>query len=309
MRVTQRIMVNNYLNNLSKNYKAMGKLQEQLSTGHKVSRPSDNPFVVTRTMELKASIAANERYKQNIEEAIGWTDTEEMALGQMNDVLQKVRELTVQGTTGTNSEEDKRAVTAQLKQLKEQLVEIANTSYDGRYVFSGQKTTEKPFSINDATGDVIYSGASEGLKKELAPGVIMDIGINGGNFFKEKYNDPNVTGSTDPSGKGIFSTIDSIITALEDPNGNASSLLGDLDNNMENISTIRSECGAGQKRLEDMHAKNDSETFNMTTLLAKTYDVDFPETYMQAKVMESVYQASLNVGARVLQPSILDFLR
>lgn len=308
MRVTQRIMVNNYLNNLSKNYKTLGKLQEQLSTGHKVSRPSDNPFVVTRTMELKASIAANERYKQNIEEAIGWTDTQEVALGQINDVLQKVRELTVQGATGTNSEASKNAISSQIKQLKEQMVEIVNTSYDGRYVFSGQKTTEKPFTINAPNGDVTYNGSDVGLKKELAPGVIMDIGINGGNFFKENYNDADVTGKVDPTGKGIFSTIDKIIKSLEN-NGDTSSLLGDLDKNMENITTIRTECGAMQNRLSDMHDKNDSETFNMTGLLAKTYDIDLPETYMQAKVMESVYQASLNVGARILQPSILDYLR
>ncbi|KMT21688.1 flagellar hook-associated protein FlgL [Clostridium cylindrosporum] len=320
MRVTQRAMVSNYLHNLNKNYKAMGSIQQQLATGHKVSKPSDNPFIVTRTMELKASIAANERYKQNIEEGIGWTDTQEMALGQINDVLQKVRELTVQGATGTNAESDKQAISSQLKQLKEQLVEIANTSYDGRYIFSGQRTTEKPFIISDGNlkdekgnavpkGGVLYMGSNEGLVKELSPGVSLDIGVNGQDFFKEEYTSNSST-TTSTDNKGIFATIDNIIDSLGSaPTQTTTSLLGALDKNMENISTIRSECGARQNRLEDMNNKNDSETYNMTTLLAKTYDIDLAETYTEAKVLESVYQASLNVGARVLQPSILDFLR
>ncbi|MEF9934244.1 MAG: flagellar hook-associated protein FlgL [Clostridium sp.] len=321
MRVTNRVMINNYLHNLSRNQQAMGKLQMQLSTGHKVSRPSDDPFVVTRTMELKSSIAANERYKQNIEEARGWTDTQEMALGQMNDVLHKVRELTVQASNdGALSDADKKAISTQLQQLKEQLVEIGNTSYDGRYVFSGQKTTEKPFEIfNDPTnaanpnnGKVVYKGSNAGLDKELAPGVSLDIGIAGSELFKDKYtsNTPNPPTPPNPfvDNVGIFSTIDELINSIEN-GGDTSALLGKLDENIENITTIRGASGARQNRLEDMHAKNESETFNMTTLLSKTYDIDVAEKYMEAKVMESVFQASLNVGAMVMQPSILDFLR
>ncbi|MEG0371068.1 MAG: flagellar hook-associated protein FlgL [Clostridium sp.] len=324
MRITQRVMVNNFIHNLNRNNKAKVDVQMQLTTGHKVSRPSDDPFVVTRTMELKASIAANERYKQNIEEGTGWTDTQEMAMGQVNDVLQKVRELTVKGANGTLADADKQAITSQLTQLKEQLVEIANTSYDGRYILSGQKTTEKPFVISDGVitdaggnlipkGTVVYKGSNEGLSKELAPGVSIDIGINGADFFKGKYTDPAVTAKQDSN--GMFSTIDKIISSLggtpttPPTTQTTSELIGTLDGNRENIATIRSECGARQNRLEDMGAKNDSETFNMTTLLSKTYDIDVAEKYMESKVLESVYQASLNVGARVLQPSILDFLR
>ncbi|MEF9951647.1 MAG: flagellar hook-associated protein FlgL [Clostridium sp.] len=318
MRITNRVMVNNYLHNLNRNYTEMGKLQMQLSTGQKVSRPSDDPFVVTRTMELKSSIAANERYKQNIEEARGWTDTEEMALGQMNDVLQKVRELTVKASNdGALSDADKNAISTQLQQLKEQLVEIGNTSYDGRYVFSGQATTQKPFEIfkdpkdpnNPNNGKVIYKGSNAGLDKELAPGVSLDIGISGSEFFKDKYTS-SVPGVTDPyiDNSGIFSTIDKLIASI-DGGGDTSGLIGALDANIENITTIRSASGARQNRLEDMHAKNGSETFNMTTLLSKTYDIDVAEKFMEAKVMESVFQASLKVGSMVMQSSILDFLR
>ncbi len=312
MRITQGMMVNNYLHNLNKNYTNLGKLQMQLSTGHKVSKPSDNPFVVTRTMELKSSIAANERFKKNIEEAKGWVDTQEMALGQINDALQKARELTVQGATGSLSESDKLAVAEQIKQIREQIVDIANTSYDGRYIFSGTNTTTKPFEITE-DGKVQYNGSTEELDKELSQGVSLNIGISGKDFFKANYTqkDPNAS-STDT--EGIFFTLNNIIASLEgkptNPEGQStSSLLGVLDNNMENISTIRSDTGAIQNRIEDMYNKNESETFNMTTLLANTYDVDLAETYMQTKVLESIYQASLNVGARVLQPSILDFLR
>ncbi|WDC83923.1 hypothetical protein PL321_16140 [Caloramator sp. mosi_1] len=98
------------MNNVRVNLEEMQKLQNQLSSGHTVQKPSDDPFKVARTMELKASIEANERYKKNIEEGIGWLDTVDVALGQIGDALQTVREKVIQSGNGGYTETEMHAL-------------------------------------------------------------------------------------------------------------------------------------------------------------------------------------------------------
>ncbi|MBZ4663105.1 MAG: flgL [Caloramator sp.] len=299
MRITNKVLSKNFLNNVRINLEEMQKLQNQLSSGHEVQKPSDDPFKVARTMELKASIAANERYKKNIEEGIGWLDTVDVALGQIGDALQTVREKIIQSGNGGYTETEMHALKKHIEQLKDQIMQIGNTSYDGRYIFGGDNTTEPPF-VKDASGNVLYKGSTNGLKKEMSFGVYIDVSVKGSDF--------NETGSNSQGEVGLFKVITDIVNKLNN-NQSAADELGNLDKEMDNILKIRAEVGAKQKRLEDMMQKNDMETFNMTQLLAKTYDIDIAQKVMEYKVMESVYQASLQTGAKILQPSLLDFLR
>ncbi|EYE88776.1 flagellin [Fervidicella metallireducens AeB] len=297
MRITNKVLVRGYLGDLSRNLEGMRKYEDQLSSGHEIRRPSDDPFRVARTMELTSSIAANERYGKNIEEGLGWVNTIDTALGQIGDSLQTVREKMI-AAGGAYSKDEREAVYKHVKQIKEQIVQIANSAYDGRYVFAGDKTTEPPFQLND-DGTVLYKGSKEGLIKEMSPGVKMDIGISGSVFS----NDPSVS-----SEGNIFKVITDVLDKLKN-NESPADLLGDFDKQFNEILRLRADIGAKQNRLGDMKEKNESENFNMTELLSKTYDIDVAKKYMEFKVMESVYQASLNVGTKILQPSMLDYLR
>ncbi|SEF99838.1 flagellar hook-associated protein 3 FlgL [Caloramator fervidus] len=297
MRITHKVLSQNFLANLRVNLENMQKYQNQLSSGHEVQKPSDDPFKVARTMELKASIAANERYHTNIQEGIDWLNTIDVALGQIGDALQTVREKTIQGGNGAYTKEERLAIAKHIRQLKEHIMQIGNTSYDGRYVFGGDKTTNPPFKME---GDkVIYVGSDNGLYKEMANGVIIDISVKGSSFANEAKNQ---------SEAGVFKTLSKIIEKLENDE-DPSMLLGELDEHFNEILRLRADAGARQKRLEDMLSKNETETFNMTELLSKTYDIDVAKKVMEYKVMESVYTASLQTGAKILQPSLLDFLR
>jgi flagellar hook-associated protein 3 FlgL len=302
MRITNKVMVKGYLSNLRTNLEEMRKKQEQLSSGHQVQRPSDDPFRVARTMELTASIGMNERYGKNIDEGLGWVNTIDSALGQIGDAIQTIREKTVAGGNGSYTEDERKALATHIQQLKEQIAHTANSSYDGRYVLAGDKTTEPPFKLKgDAT--VVYQGSSNGLNKEMSPGVTMDIAVLGSSFSNNPVAPPS-----EPSENGLFKVISDIVNKLN-LNESPSDELDNLDKELNSILRIRAEVGAKQKRLEDMKSKSELESFNMTELLSKTYDVDLAQVVMEAKVMESIYTASLNVGARVLQPSLLDFLR
>lgn len=296
MRITNRVLSKGYLNDLNRNLENMRKYQEQLSSGKEIRRPSDDPFKVARSMELNSSLMGNERYQKNIDEALGWLQSTDTALGQANDVLQNIRELVVYSSNGVHSDTEKETFKNTIQQYKEQLVEVANTSFDGRYVFNGDKTTEIPFTMSGTT--VTYDGTNtNGLKKEFAPGIVLDIGITSNNFSK-------TSGLADD----VFETIDKVIYNLENdisPTG----LLNDIDKHIDNMLVSRGIVGARVNRLESMDKKNEEENFNMTELLSKTEDIDFAEKIMEYSVLESVYTASLQTGAKILQPSLLDFLR
>lgn len=291
MRITNKVLSQGYLTDLNRNLQNMRTLQEQLSTGKEIRRPSDNPFKVARSMELNTSLKSNERYQENIDEAIGWLETADSALGQFGDVLQRIRELTIAGGNAAYSATEKSAVKMELEQLKDQLIQIGNTAYDGRYIFNGDETTQVPF---DSNGDILFP-STNGLKKEFAPGIVINIGITSTSL------------SNDSAPNNVFETVQNIINDLDadkSPVNNLDELLKHIDNVLE----IRGESGARVNRLETMSEKTTEENFNMTELLSKTEDIDFAQKMMEYSVMESVYTASLQTGARILQPSLLDFL-
>lgn len=292
MRITNRVLSKSYLTDLNRNLNNMKKYQEQLSSGKEIRRPSDNPFKVARSMELNTSLRANERYQENIDEATGWLDSTDAALGQFNDVLQRIKELTIQGGNAAYDSTERAAIKDEIVQLEGQLVDIGNTAFDGRYIFNGDATTEIPFA---ADGTLIKTSVN-GLKKEFAPGIVLDIATTGSRL------------STNSDGKNVFGTIQDIIGAL-DSNSSPTGFLDDISSHIDNVLKLRGEVGAKSNRLDTMSKKTTEENFNMTELLSKTEDIDFAEKIMEYSVMQSVYTASLQTGAKILQPSLIDFLR
>lgn len=293
MRITEKMLTRTYLSDLSNNLETMKKLQEQMSTGKEINRPSDDPFKYARSLELNSSITANERYESNIEEGTEWLKTTDSTLGELNTVLQRARELTVQASNGSNSATERNSIEQEISQLKDEAVQICNTTFNGKYLFGGDKTITQPFE-KDASGNVLYKGSNTGRKIEFAQGVIMDVATLGS----------DISGTVSPN---IFETLDNIINNL---NSNTSSgdNLDDLDTNINNIINLRAVAGAKENRLDSMKTKNEDENLNMTELLSKTEDIDVAQKYTEYSTAENVYTSCLKTGAKILQPSLLDFL-
>ncbi|RBP46778.1 flagellar hook-associated protein FlgL [Garciella nitratireducens] len=303
MRVTNQGMLNNYLNNLNRNLTQMSKYQNQLSSGKEMSRPSDDPFAVTKAMSLTTTIHQNQQYLRNIEDSMGWVDMTDSTLGNLGDVLNRIRELVVQGANGPLSDTDRGAVQDEVEQLVDQIAQIGNSNYDGRYIFGGQATTQPPFKVGEY--GLEYNGANEDqnqmLVREISPNVTMEINVPGNWIIQGRNQEIPID---------LPTTLNSIVDALEmgDTKRLGGELLQQLDKHMDNILSIRSEMGAKYNRLEAAQSKNQYETLNMTKLLSKTEDIDFAEKIMQYMNMQSVYMASLATGAKILQPTLLDFL-
>lgn len=159
------------------------KTSEQVSTGKKVNRPSDDPVAAARILKLNQEVARIEQYQRNAGLAENRLEQEESALSSMTDVLQRVRELTVQAGNATLSAEDRQSIAAELRQRLDQLANQANArDASGEYIFSGFQGETEAFGKN-ISGHYVYQGDEGQRKLEIDEGVSVAISDHGKGLF------------------------------------------------------------------------------------------------------------------------------
>ncbi|MFE4239553.1 flagellar hook-associated protein FlgL [Peribacillus butanolivorans] len=292
MRVTQSMLTNNMLSNLSRSYEKMGKLQEQVSSQKKFSKPSDNPVAAMMGMGYRTNLNQIQQYTSNISEATNWIDSTDDAISEAVSVLQRIRELTVQGSNGTYDGEQFESVSEEIKQLKEHLVSIGDTQIGGKYIFNGQNTNVKPSSVKDGDGNILYGTGAINL--EVFSGINIQINTDGSKIFGDAL--------------AIGGSIDQTIDALEN-GGDVSSTLEGIDETINTFLAMQAQVGARQNRIELMTDRLKQQEVFATEILSKNEDVDIEKAIMDLTTQESIHSAALSVGARIIQPSLLDFLR
>lgn len=293
MRVTQSMLTNNMLTNLSSSYEKLGKLQEQVSSQKKFSKPSDDPVAAMMGMGYRTNLNQIQQYKSNISEAENWIDSTDDAITEAVSALQRIREITVQGSNGTYEENQKSNIAEEIKQLKEHLVSIGDTQIGGKYIFNGQNTNVKPSDSLDATTGKITYG-SEPISLEVFSGISIQINTDGSKVFGDAL-------AKDGS---IQKTID----ALEG-NGDVGAMLAELDKTIDSFLATQAQVGARQNRIDLMTDRLSQQEVFATEILSKNEDVDIEKAIMNLTTQESVHSASLSIGAKIMQPSLLDFLR
>ena len=292
MRVTQSMLTNNMLSNLSRSYEKMGKLQEQVSSQKKFSKPSDNPVAAMMGMGYRINLNQIQQYTSNISEATNWIDSSDDAISEAVSVLQRIRELTVQGSNGTYDGEQFESVSEEIKQLKEHLVSIGDTQIGGKYIFNGQNTNVKPSSVKDGDGNILYGTGAINL--EVFSGITIQNNTDGSKLFGDAL--------------AIGGSIDQTIDALEN-GGDVSSTLEGIDETINTFLAMQAQVGARQNRIELMTDRLKQQEVFATEILSKNEDVDIEKAIMDLTTQESIHSAALSVGARIIQPSLLDFLR
>ena len=145
MRVTNRMLINNMVNNIGSNLRRMEKYQNRLTTGKKINVPSDDPVVAARALKLRTDVSRLKQYDRNVKDAMSWMEITESALGNMTEIFHRARVLAVQGANGPTTPEDTQKIAEEVKQLKHQLIQVGNSTYSGRHIFSGFKTDQKLF--------------------------------------------------------------------------------------------------------------------------------------------------------------------
>ncbi|WP_163099298.1 flagellar hook-associated protein FlgL [Peribacillus alkalitolerans] len=295
MRVTQSMLSSNSLRELSKSYDRMGIYQEQLATGKKITKPSEDPVVAMKGMMYRTNLREVEQYKRNLSELYLWMDNTEAGMEQANNGIQRIRELVVQGKNGSNSPEDRQAIAREVEQLKKDLVSVANSKVAGRYIYNGTNISTPPVTDSvPGQAPTVDANTSDYLI-EISRGIKLKANVTTENVFNQKLFD-TVQGIQDSlDGKTDISQLDS--------------LLGDLDDIADRFSGERSELGARYNRLEMVETRIDTQEVMANRILSDNEDADVERVITDLKIQESVHRAALSVGARIIQPTLMDFLR
>jgi flagellar hook-associated protein 3 FlgL len=264
----------------------MGKLQDQLGSKSKITRPSDDPVVAMLSLGYRDNLNKVQQYSRNISEANNWLDSTDDAISQGVKVLQRIRELTVQASTGTYEQSQRGAIAVEVDQLKEQLETIAKTQVGGKYIFNGENTNKAPAAGNFSDGDI---------ELEIFDGIKLNVNTKGSELFKS-----------------VFNTLDFLKSKLEDKTSSESDISGFLDtidSEIDHFLKIQADVGAKQNRVEMMEDRLSSQEIIATEIMSKNEDVEIEKVITDLITQESIQRAALSVGARIIQPSLIDFLR
>lgn len=300
-RITQGNMSRTTLSNINLNLKKMQEIQEKLSTGKQINRPSDNPSGMRKVLGLKAEELKFQQFSDNTEIAKERMNYTFNSLENIQDVLSKIKELGIQASNDTIGQSEREIIAGELNELLESVLQFTNAENDGRYIFAGTKTTTSPFSATrDSAGrisSVTYEGNNEEIDYQIGPNTYIAINTPGEMIFQDN---------------GLFSTLISMRDALASNAFDSSAFLDsrkNLDVAMDALSAEITRYGAKTNRLELTSQSLENLQITLKELISYTEDADVATLIMNLKEQENILQSSLETGARIIQPTLLDFLR
>lgn len=284
----------------------MSKYQNMLDSGSVISRPSDDPVVAVKGMSYRVELDKNEQYTRNIREAHTWLDSTDEALDQVGSALKRVKELIVQAANDTNTTEDRQKINAEIKQIQEQLRDVANTKVGDNYIFSGTHTSQPLYDENGQNAAITTAGAAGEIKINVFDGISMNINTPGQDLFKDVDTFMTRIETILQSDATSEEISDALGLEMSDAGGNN---IPALDALYEKTLTLRADVGARQNRVEMMENRLDLQNVNVTKQMSENEDTDYAETITQMVTQESIHQAALSVGAKIIQQTLVDFIR
>jgi len=299
MRITNNVLARSLLYNLNNAQQTMYKLENQLSSGLKITKPSDNPVAMENALRYKSTIAHVNQWKANAAEGLAYLETADDTMATISDVLKRAKELALQGANGSVNEKDREKIAIEIGQLKEQLMELANTRVGNKYIFAGTKNVE-PYPKGGNT----WLGSDDIMKFPVGSALSLEISVNGRGLF-------GVTEEADGTTKvEMFQVLEDLKLALENSDeGALQQSLAAIDAQLDKVLDYRAQVGAKQNRMEAIHQQLDDTAANLSEFLAETLYADVAEVLVKFKTQENVYNAALAVGAQIIQPSLVDFMR
>jgi len=411
MRVSSDMSGENLINAMRRNAERMLDIQENVASGRKNRIPRQSPIEVSHSIVYNRVLFELEQFEKNIEDGKSRLAAADSALGAATDILQRIRELGVQGANGIYSKEDRAKIAAEIEKLLEELIAAANSKYKGKAVFGGNDTLEDPFKVHktfskhagqEVVERVDYIGDIGGQSREIDRGEVVSVNVPGNEAFwaenaslfssvnasdyivpkdslsrlngvqinfkagdniemivnrinsapipvRASVNRMNggiiletssareiwvedieggsvmqdigvVSGKMPPRnlsptarafGGTVFEMVKRLRDSLymDDVQDVGSRALGGIDLALENILKYRAELGSVSSRLDIAQKRIIQDRTNMEEVLSRNEDVDLAEAITNLRMLELAHRSALGVSARIIQPTLLDFLR
>jgi len=275
----------------------------QLSTGSKVSKPSDDPLAASQAVLVRQAQSENSQFSVARTFANQSMSQEESILSSVTSTIQDAQTLIVQAGDGSLSDDDRSSLATKLESLKSQLVNMANsTDGNGRYIFAGYKSDTAPYTQDPTTGAVTYSGGDTAITQQVDASRTMTINHTGNQIFNSLTGDAKKEPDGTTGESDIFKTIDGALTALKTPSADYTSdteysdaidkANRGLSNSLNNVLSVRSELGTQMSELDSLDTLGDNRDVTNSTKLSNLVDTEWTSAISTYTLQQVSLQAS-----------------
>ena len=289
-RISDLSLSQNAIHYLQSSLSQVATLQTQASTGKKLTKPSDSPVDMGQSLQLRGGLNRNTQIAKNISDAQGWLGTADGTLGSVVDQLRQVNTLVLQAANGSNDQSARDALANQIDQIRQGLIGLANTQYNNRPLFGG--TASGTAAYNSAGS---YVGTSAAVQRTIAPGVQVQVNVNGDSVFG-------------PPGNDVFATLTNLSNAIHG-NQSLDTLSAQLKSQTQTVLTAQAQVGATYARVDATKSQNTTNASTMQQNLSNVEDADLTQVLMNLQAQQMTYQAALAAAAKAIQPSLAAFLQ
>lgn len=296
LRITQNSMNRTQMDGLNTSLGRLQKTQEQLTTGKRISRPSDDPVGTVSALRFRSQQSQIDQFGENITDGLARLTTADNALTSTLNMVQRVRTLAVAAANGTNGPQQREAYAKEIREIRAGIIQQANAQYADQPVFGG--TTPGDHAFDPTTGTFVGNSFSVVRQVTDAPGDAgqVNVAVNGVNAFGTTLQDGGA--------------LDALAKAIESGDqAGMSAGIGAVDNMQNDMLDVASTVGARVNRLKGLEELNGRSSDSIAGALSKVEDTDFQKAAMDMAIQSASYQAALAASAKIIQPSLMDFLR
>jgi flagellar hook-associated protein 3 FlgL len=309
MRITQNMMSNLFVRNIQKQTEAMLQRQEQIVTQKRINRPSDDPSGMARVLDGRSTSAAIDQYVENIKQGKTRLEFNEETLTQVDDLVQQARKLAETNSGAEVTTEQRQLAAENVKEIYDQVMQLANSRFGGRYMFAGYQTDTAPFTRdadpNDPTDDyaATYNGDAGSFQIPIADNVKVSVDADGRNYFQDGA----------PGGVKIFDQLRNLINGLQNADLTAGTAqiqatVDPLENAHVQIMNKRSEAAPKLYRLEASEQYWTNFKTRVQDAIGRDEDADITRVAVELSNLQTAYETSMAAAARIIQRGLVDFL-
>lgn len=308
-RVANSQLYDRGVSNIQNNLSFIADLQNKIASGRRIEKPSEDPVGATQLLGLLSEDTQSEQYIKNIEEGLSEISLTDNALGTVGDIAQRARELAVRASNAAVSQSQLSGFSSEVEGLISQLVSAGNTTYGGRYIFSGFKTDTAPFSLNTTTGTVTFSGSptTENYERtvQTAKGTKIAINVNG----EDVLGNVTVSGST-VTGSGLLYNLTVLKKAMDSADyTTVRSSIDQIQGSLQDILEKQSDLAGRYNELEMTKNRIEDRRVLQTQSIATLQNVDLPKAISDLNFQQNIYEGSLSILQRILNTSLVNFLQ
>lgn len=303
MRITNNMTSYNFLSSLNKSLEKTVDIQAQLADGKALHAPSDDPVKVVRSLRFSTSMELNNQYTQNAQDALSWMGTSDDNMQNLSTIMISIKEQVGQAINGTNPQSAVQAIGDSVDNLINQMINIGNSQLGGRYIFAGQNDKTVPF-IRNADDTITYNGDDQKISMPIHPG-ISNPSQDSVNLTGEDIFGPNMKILTD-----LIEVADHLKAGTSaDQLWLTNTGLANLDDGHTEMLQSYTELGTRMSMYEMAKTMLDNTNTIIAGDQANNDSIDVAKGIIDYKNAENVYKTALQIGARIMPMSLVDFLR